>query len=431
MYIDFENGKLIDNNGELSYTFPMFRDSENNLENIIFKTLNSGEIETYISKYNITPEEFDDLSQEGTQNLSIEIQKINYANGPHYECIDFVQTVTVYGNCPYPDGIHSNGLVCNGETTTYVTTFCHWTEGGGGSGGTGGTSGNDGNDGNDEPTGNGDGTTTGGSGGVTTSPLLSPKQIKQKCLMKNQLTEDETNWLNQPANAAIKDSIYNYLESQPQDSDNLDCYDIEDVEYIKFLLNMEISNTPIIVGPNNPIDNMIEYLECFDLTQGAQIIIHADQPVANTNWAISSSGDVGHSFITIKQGINVMTFGFYPAVGIGFINNVIGVMNNDQGHSYDVSLTMNINATTLQNIILHSIESSVENYNLNNNNCTDFIIEISNILGLSIPDCYSSWGLGGGSNPGKFGQFIRTMTLPSGVTRNLSGGNAPANHKGC
>ena len=52
-------------------------------------------------------------------------------------------------------------------------------------------------------------------------------------------------------------------------------------------------------------------------------------------------------------------------------------------------------------------------------------------MGLNVPDCYSNWGLGGGSNPGKFGQHLRTMSLPSGATRNISGGTAPSNYKGC
>lgn len=418
IYIDTDNGNVVSADGKNFYTFPMFKDDDNKIENALFVDNGTGEMDTYLIKYNVTPEEYDNLTNEQIQNIDAEYQKIFWSGG-EYVCFTWSTTTTVYPNCPHPNGMHSNGLQCEGQVTVSSATLCTWVEdfGSGNGGQTGG--GDAGGVGGDT---SGGGTTGGTSSGNTihTGIGTSPELVKMKKFVKS-LPDDLENWYNE--NESSHQTIQEYLEENN--------FSDESEEFIKNMINLELSNTPIIVGPNNPIENMIEYLECFDLTQGAQITIHADQPVANTNWAISSSGNVGHSFITIKQGINIMTFGFYPAVGTGFMGNVTGVMNNDQSHTYDVSLTMNIDATTLQNIILHSVESSVENYNLNNNNCTDFIIEISDILGLSIPDCYSSWGLGGGSNPGKFGQFIRTMTLPIGVTRNVLGGNAPANHKGC
>lgn len=36
MYIDTDFGTLVNNDGKLYYTFPMYRESEENLENIIF-----------------------------------------------------------------------------------------------------------------------------------------------------------------------------------------------------------------------------------------------------------------------------------------------------------------------------------------------------------------------------------------------------------
>ena len=37
IYIDLDNGRLVNNNGTLFYTYPMYRENEDKLENIIFK----------------------------------------------------------------------------------------------------------------------------------------------------------------------------------------------------------------------------------------------------------------------------------------------------------------------------------------------------------------------------------------------------------
>lgn len=417
-YFDDEKGIYIEDGIKNSYTFPIFRNStdvNDNIENLLFDLNSNGEYDIYLVKYDISIANLSNISFQEFEQIEKEYMAIQVEGRATLDlvCIDVQQYLLVSDSS-------GNSMSTTAPTYYYdwVTTSsqCGWVSG------------------NSEPintnTGTNGGTSSyGGTGGGASSNStniytgvvsLSPEELSIKNFILN-LPVNIKNWY--ILNPSTHQPISEYLEEHD--------YSEESEEFILNMINMELSNTPIIVGPNNPIENMIEYLECFDLTLGAQITIHADQPVTNTNWAISSSGNVGHSFITIKQGTEIMTFGFYPAVGTGFMGNVTGVMNNDQSHTFDVSLTMNIDATTLQNIILHSVESSVENYNLNNNNCTDFIIEISDILGLSIPDCYSSWGLGGGSNPGKFGQFIRNMTLPIGVTRNVLGGNAPANHKGC
>lgn len=433
LYIDTENGKLVDNNGELSYTFPMFRDSEDNLENIIFKNLSDGEIETYISKYNVKPEEFKHLSQEDIQNLNPTFEKIMYQDDGvivDYNCVSIYTVETEYNSWELNEG---NGNPSSSSTIeVFVATFCNYTHTfseGGGTSGTGGTSGNDGNNG---PTGNGGGTTTGGSGGVTTSPVLSPKQIKQKCLMKNQLTEDETNWLNQPANAAIKDSIYDYLENQPQDSGNLECYDIEDVEEIKDIIDIMddgmVDGEPVLVGPNEPIDDMEEYLSCFNTSLGATITIYADQPITNSHFLFGPD-KVGHAFISITQGTNIKTFGFYPISTPGsLVGSTPGIFGNDQGHDYDTSISAPVNATTLVTLINGLINvSESTNYDIHYMNCTDVAVVIGNLASINIPSCESPlpWN---GQTPGTLGQVIRAMPTPTSGSKNTSGGNAPNNN---
>jgi hypothetical protein len=106
-------------------------------------------------------------------------------------------------------------------------------------------------------------------------------------------------------------------------------------------------------------------------------------------------------------------------------------MGNDAGHSYDVSITLNVNAAKLVEVLALAMEYSfgigAHQYDLDTKNCTDFAIDISNLCGLGVPQCNSTWPMGGGSSPGALGQFVRTMALPQGVTRNNSGGTAPNN----
>lgn len=193
-------------------------------------------------------------------------------------------------------------------------------------------------------------------------------------------------------------------------------------------------NQIVVEGPEIPVTNIIQYLECIDPYQPTTITIYANQPTPNSSTPVNIiNGDVGHAFITIKQGNEIATFGFYPANGwgTGFNGPTVGQMGNNSGQSFDVSITTTVTSITLQNILINSIESATQHYSLNDNNCTDFAIGICNIIGLNIPDCYGSWLGGGGSNPGAFGQYLRNMSLPNGVTRNTTGGNAPQNHKGC
>ncbi len=242
----------------------------------------------------------------------------------------------------------------------------------------------------------------------------------------NNLSFVNSDWF-QNQSDQTQTNIINYLCQNNFDSNSN--------QFVNELMDYELNNN-LYVSPNSPIEDFLEYIECLDLTQGATITIYADQPVNNSNTPYSLSPfNVGHAFIGIKQGDEQLSFGFYPENGTGFFNPTNGILGNDQNHSFDVSITINVNSTTLVNILGlgNDYSTGIGNfqYDLDTNNCTDFIINISNECGLGIPDCFGNWPLGGGSNPGAFGQYIRTMSLPSGATRNTSGGSSPTNHKGC
>jgi hypothetical protein len=152
---------------------------------------------------------------------------------------------------------------------------------------------------------------------------------------------------------------------------------------------------------------------------------------------------VGHAFISIKQGNNIATLGFYPQGSVGSIipNNLTldptdfystpGIFGNNQGHTFDVSLTVPINSSSLTNLINGIINVAENNpvYNLGSLNCTDFaIMAIESNTNINIPSCESPRAYWNGQTPGTLGEVIRNMPTPAGGSKNTNGGNAPNNN---
>jgi hypothetical protein len=65
------------------------------------------------------------------------------------------------------------------------------------------------------------------------------------------------------------------------------------------------------------------------------------------------------------------------------------------------------------------------NYNLNSNNCTTFSINALGSAGINIPATNASWLGGSGYDPGDLGEDIRTMSLPSNMTRSTNSSSHP------
>lgn len=195
--------------------------------------------------------------------------------------------------------------------------------------------------------------------------------------------------------------------------------------------NVEI----IILGPTNVIANLNDYLKCFNLSQAATLIIYVDQPKTNASdsWSgLITDPDVGHTFIAIQQGNIRRVFGYYPRNSVDPYSapSDPAAFGNDQGHKFDVSLSIPITANQLVKVIGYSINAP-STYNLNNYNCTDFGISIGNLVGLNLPDSYGTWPNGGGSNPGQLGQNIRGMILPLNVNRQTTITNSAPNNGVC
>ena len=192
----------------------------------------------------------------------------------------------------------------------------------------------------------------------------------------------------------------------------------------------------IIDGPTlaDIIANIADYLKCFSLNAAAKVTIYVDQPTVNSRstWSGSATNpDVGHTFVSVQQGGITRVFGFYPSDGVNPIfPSTTSVLVDDSGHHYDVAIEINVTAAQLASVI-NAATNFAGVYNLNSYNCTDFGINIAAAAGVSLPDSYGSWPRGGGSNPGDMGQDIRSMSAPSGSTKNTSGGTGPSNSGSC
>jgi|GEM_PF-1165758 len=317
-------------------------------------------------------------------------------------------------------------------------------------------------------------TTTGGgsgSGSIAVPVVINYEKLRKNNLFKGTFFSlSERTWFFSQSEET-QGAIMNYLESTLEDENgfilaNVSEYSLEAKTFVKQLIDysFQYNNSPdsieeiknildilddgmvdgeeVLVGPDIPITNMEDYLDCFNTSQGATITIYADQPKNNEHDIWSMSDGVGHAFISIKQGNKVASFGFYPisTIGSAIPNNLTpdptdffstpGVFGNDQGHDYDVSLSVPINSVGLTNLIngIVSIANDNPMYNIASVNCTDVaILFFESQTDVDIPNCESPrpWN---GQTPGTLGEVIRNMPIPSNGTKNTNGGNAPNNN---
>lgn len=189
---------------------------------------------------------------------------------------------------------------------------------------------------------------------------------------------------------------------------------------------------------DDEITNISDYLDCFDQNSQGEVTIYVDQPNPGTRdtWfdmdpsVFGVEPNVGHTFISITQGDITRVLGFYPKEGVqpGVDPNSISVLINDSGHSFDISITFEINGTQM-NSLLNFLSNYNSNYNLDSYNCTDFGIGAARKCGINLPDTQGSWPFGGGNNPGDLGEDIRSLTDNEKI--NKKGGNAKSNNGDC
>jgi hypothetical protein len=213
------------------------------------------------------------------------------------------------------------------------------------------------------------------------------------------------------------------------------------LQALEALINGQITNEEylavlaepyIIIGPEAPIVDMVDFLECFDNNAPAEFTIYATEP--NPGSGDANDGTFcGHTFVSLSQGNNTATYGYYPTSNwIGPLNTSSSAVIGNDGSAigaeqYTVSVTIQVSGSQLQQIINASTNFEAA-YDLNTYNCTDFAIELGNLGGMSLPECNGTWPLGGGSNPGALGLHIRD-NISTGTNTNV--GVAPESNKDC
>ncbi|HEY1195218.1 hypothetical protein [Flavobacterium sp.] len=138
--------------------------------------------------------------------------------------------------------------------------------------------------------------------------------------------------------------------------------------------------------PKLPISDIKKFLSCLNTAASANLTVYAEK----TNL---SSVNVGHAFISISQGNNVMTYGFYPENGYdkAFVGQ--GIMGENGGHIYDVSGNIGqITPKQLQQIISLSVKYQSSWYDLDANNCSDFAADVLNIVGVASNNSFETPG---------------------------------------
>jgi hypothetical protein len=206
----------------------------------------------------------------------------------------------------------------------------------------------------------------------------------------------------------------------------------------------------VVAPPTNVIGSIADYVKCFSNYGGSdhtyQVTICVDQPDPGTReaWGISSSNvpgsssganpvDVGHTYLVLSENFSgysiVRNIGFYPSTNVyPWSTTAQGVLNNDAGHGYNISLTINVDNGQFFNILNYISQGNNPGfmYDLNNNNCTSFALHAVQAGDINIPATVGSWMDGGyGYDPGDLGEDIRNMSLSSNMTRNTSFSDHP------
>ncbi|HVM87907.1 MAG TPA: hypothetical protein VMT76_06940 [Puia sp.] len=199
-----------------------------------------------------------------------------------------------------------------------------------------------------------------------------------------------------------------------------------------------VTNMPVARG-DNIIGNITDYDKCFTNLAGNtysySVTICVDQPVPGKRdpWGFSVTGsssgenivNVGHTFLIFTQtggdGTIQRNVGFYPADDVTPISpSAPGQLNNDNAHSYNISLTVKLDNSQFFNMLSFVGGNNNPTYNLNNNNCTSFALHTLEAGDVYILSSYGKWAGGGGYDPGDLGEDIRNMSLQAGMTRSTN-----------
>ncbi len=218
------------------------------------------------------------------------------------------------------------------------------------------------------------------------------------------------------------------------------------------LVSPRVSLAEIVIAPpTTPIADIADYFKCFtngsspDHTYSVQVCVDQPDPGTREPWGLTPGGLVGstsasnmvnsgHVFLVLTENdqgnITTRNVGFYPSGSVvptstGSYSQ--GILNNDQTHTYNISLTLNVSSTDFFNI-LHYTELGNNPgfyYNLFSNNCTTFAVNALQQGGIALPVTQGTWTGGSGDDPGDLGEDIRNMNLTANMTRNTTSTDHP------
>jgi hypothetical protein len=202
-----------------------------------------------------------------------------------------------------------------------------------------------------------------------------------------------------------------------------------------------------VLNGNNVIGNIADYNKCFTNIAGSgntfsvTVCVAQPDPGTRTAWTPSLSGaagstygdkpvSTGHTFLIFSQttgaGTIARNVGFYPS-GFAVPTSPIssGQLNNDDEHSYNISLKISVNNSQFFNMLGYVDQSPGLMYNLNTFNCTTFALKTLLQGDISLPATTGSWPGGSGNDPGDLGQDIMFLNLTSNMTRSTTAASHP------
>ena len=180
----------------------------------------------------------------------------------------------------------------------------------------------------------------------------------------------------------------------------------------------------------NPAIELEKYLKCFSNLpdEGAtfEISIFADLPVNSDPYKLFdlNTGATGHAFVQLKKTYNgtaiQQNIGFYPSTGWKSIEAngpVNSKLVDNAGHEFNASLTVSVDATHFQSAINAASYEGSAKYDIDNNNCTDFALNVFNAaapLLLDIPLYHIPGGMYGELSNTPQGLYNQLKSLSSG-----------------
>jgi hypothetical protein len=216
------------------------------------------------------------------------------------------------------------------------------------------------------------------------------------------------------------------------------------------LAGRTIPLTVVLSAPKTPIANITDYFKCFtpgDAGHNFSVTLGVEQPVQGTRqpWTFTSGGvsgssqagnpiNVGHSFLIFSEGYGGQpstqrSVGFYPqGLVTPFATSAQGVLGDDEYTDYNICLTVAVSSSQFYAMLQYVSQGNNSGYmyDINSNNCTTFALDALDAGGISIPSTIGFWvGNGQGLDPGDLGEDIRSMQLPSNMSRNTVSNSHP------